>query len=122
MSRPDQDHDPLAQAARRLLRESEHHLDALTVTRLSGARRHAVAQMASPRPWWQVLGQRWPALAGACAAALLIVLLVPRAGRPPLDAEAFDYATAADAALYEDLEFYLWADDLDPAGSPPSPS
>lgn len=66
--------------------------------------------------------RRWPALAGAVAAAVLIALLLSRVERPALDADALDYATAHDAAIYEDLEFYLWADELDPAGSPRSPS
>lgn len=47
---------------------------------------------------------------------------LPRVDRSALDDDALDYATAHDAAIYEDLEFYLWADELDPAGSPRSPS
>lgn len=116
------DRDPLADAARRLLHDSEHTLDALTLARLSAARRRAVAQVASPVRWWQGPARRWPALAAACAAALLIVTVLPRRGPLPADADALDYATAADAAVYEHLEFYQWLDQLDGSGSPPSPS
>lgn len=116
------DHDPFADAARRLLQDSEHTLDAVTLARLSTARRRAVAQAASPRRWWQRAAARWPAVAAACAAALLIVTLLPRGGRFPTDADALDYATASDAAVYEDLEFYQWLDQVDGAGSPHSPS
>lgn len=118
----DHDHDPLAQAARRLLQDSEHSIDALSAARLSAARRRAVAGLAPATPWWHAAGRRWPALAGAVTGAVLIALLLPRVGRPSLDADALDYATARDAAIYEDLEFYLWADELDPAGSPHSES
>ncbi len=118
----DSDHDPLAQAARRLLQNSEQTIDALTLARLTAARHRAVAQLTPTTPWWHLLGRRWPALAGAAAVALLIALTAPRTGRPPLDTDAFDYATADDAAIYQDLEFYLWADELDPSGSPRSPS
>ena len=116
------DRDPLADAARRLLQDSEHTLDALTLARLSAARRRAVAQAASPARWWQRPARRWPALAAACAAALLVVTVLPRAGHLPANADALDYATAADAAVYEDLEFYQWLDQVDGAGSPRSPS
>ena len=120
--RQDHDHDSLAQVARRLLQDSEQFIDAMSAARLSAARRRAVAQLAPATPWWHAARRRWPALAGAAAAGLLIALLLPRVGRPPLDADALDYATAHDAAIYEDLEFYLWADELDPSGSPRSPS
>jgi hypothetical protein len=120
--KPDHDHDQLAQTARRLLLDSEHALDALSAARLSAARRRAVDGLTPATRWWHAVGRRWPALAGAVTAAVLIAVLVPRAGRPSLDANALDYATARDAAIYEDLEFYLWADELDPAGSPHSAS
>lgn len=118
----DHDHDPLAQAARRLLQDSEQFIDSMSAARLSAARRRAVAQLTPAEPRWYVLRRRWPALAGAAAAAVLIALLLPRVDRSTLDDDALDYATAGDAAIYEDLEFYLWADELDPAGSPRSPS
>lgn len=119
----DHDHDPLAQVARRLLQDSEQSIDAMSAARLSAARRRAVAQLTPAESRWYVLHRRWPALAGATAAAVLIaLLLLPRVDRAALDADALDYATARDAAIYEDLEFYLWADALDPAGSPRSPS
>ena len=116
------DHDPLAKAARRLLQDSERTLDAVTLARLSAARRRAVAQASSPLRWWRRPAQRWPALAAACVAALLVVTLLPRGGSLPADVDALDYATAADAAVYEDLEFYQWLDQVDGAGSPRSPS
>jgi len=118
----DHDHDPLAQVARRLLQDSEQSIDPMSAARLSAARRRAVAQLTPAESRWYVLRRRWPALAGATAAAVLIALLLPPMDRPALDADALDYATAHDAAIYEDLEFYLWADALDPAGSPRSPS
>jgi uncharacterized Zn finger protein len=118
----DHDHDPLAQAARRLLQDSEQFIDSMSAARLSAARRRAVAQLRPAESRWYVFRRRWPALAGAAAAAVLIALLRPRVDRPARDDDALDYATANDAAIYEDLEFYLWADELDPAGSPRSPS
>jgi ferric-dicitrate binding protein FerR (iron transport regulator) len=116
------DHDPFVNAARRLLQDSEHALDAVTLARLSAARRRAVAEIAAPLRWWQRPVLRWPVLAAACAAALALVTLLPRGGPLPVDADALDYATAADAAVYEDLEFYQWLDQVDGAGSPRSPS
>ncbi|MGK2940734.1 MAG: hypothetical protein ACSLFJ_03545 [Immundisolibacter sp.] len=122
MNYRDPEQDALAQTARRLLRDSEQDIDAPTAARLASFRRHATAELAPATPWRPVLDRRWPALAGAVAGLVLITLIVLRPDRTPLDIDVLDYATADDAAIYEDLEFYLWADELDPSGSRRSPS
>lgn len=116
MNHTEPDQDPLAQAAGRLLRDSEDIIDALTAARLAAGRRRAVAALTPAARWWQVFGQRWPVLASGLATAVLLAVLLPRSGQAPGDAQGFDYSVANDAAIYEQLDFYLWADELDPAG------
>ncbi|WP_372716302.1 hypothetical protein [Immundisolibacter sp.] len=122
MNYRDPEQDALTQTVRRLLRDSEQDIDAPTAARLASFRRDATAKLAPATPWRPVLDRRWPALAGAVAGLVLITLMVLRPDQTPLDMDVLDYATADDAPIYEDLEFYLWADELDPSGSRRSPS
>jgi uncharacterized protein DUF3619 len=120
MSTPHNDKEWIDRAMA-LLDRSTEDLDAATLSRLTRARRAALAQRRTPSRRW-VLGAGF---AGAAAAVLFGVALglhqrVDTSNRPahdavPLQAGDIDMLTGDDDALdlSENLDFYAWLDAQD---------
>lgn len=108
----------LLQAARRLLRESEHELDELTSARLRAARLRALDAKRG--------GFAWRLSGGFVAAGLALSLAGVLWLRAPVDVAAppANESTVADIDLlatenpefYSDLEFFRWLADQPDAG------
>jgi hypothetical protein len=118
--------EALERRAREAFEASVGRLDAATTARLRAARHAAVAEMQSRRrPAWQ----RWSLpVAMAASAALVGVLLwrapaeapEPVAGPVPVAAmDAIEMVADDDLEMVtEDLEFYAWLEQAEPAGNP----
>jgi hypothetical protein len=118
--------EELERRAREAFEASIGRLDAATTARLRAARHAAVAEMQSRRrPVWQ----RWPLpVAMAATVALVGVLLWrapaespgPVAGPVPVAAmDAIEMVADDDLEMVtEDLEFYAWLEQAEPAGNP----
>jgi hypothetical protein len=118
--------EALERRAREVFEASVGELDAATTARLRAARHAAVAEMQSRRrPVWQ----RWPLpVAMAATVALVGVLLwrapaespEPVAGTVPVAAmDAIEMVADDDLEMVtEDLEFYAWLEQAEPAGNP----
>ena len=118
--------EALERRAREVFDASVGELDAATTARLRAARHAAVAEMQSRRrPVWQ----RWSLpVAMAASAALVGVLLwrppaespEPVAGPVPVVAmDAIEMIADDDLEMVtEDLEFYAWLEQAEPAGNP----
>jgi hypothetical protein len=118
--------EALERRAREAFEASVGRLDAATTARLRAARHAAVAEMQSRRrPEWQ----RWSLpVAMAASAALVGVLLwrapaeapEPVAGPVPVAAmDAIEMVADDDLEMVtEDLEFYAWLEQAEPAGNP----
>lgn len=106
----DEQETRLLRAVRDELDRRAAGLDELTLARLRGARRRALA--ARPRRGWLVAGGL---AAGALAAGLAAFLLLTPPAAPPVPGlEQIDLLSAADLDLYKDMEFYHWlADESD---------
>ena len=119
--------ESLERRAREVFDASVGKLDAATAARLRAARHAAVAELQSRRrPVWQ----RWSLpVAMAASAALVGVLLWhapaespgPVAGPVPMAAmDAIEMVADEDdlEMVTEDLEFYAWLEQAEPAGNP----
>lgn len=104
--------DQLAERARELLDESVTHLDAATLAALHRARNRALRRATTASGW----GDRrylLPGL-GLAAAALLTLILLPEAGRPPGDTsplvvEDIDLLVATENLEdLDEIEFFDW--------------
>jgi len=116
--------ESLERRAREVFDASVGQLDAATTARLRAARHAAVAELQSRgRPVWQ----RWslPVAMAASAALVGVLLWHAPAGSPgpvagPVPAAAMDaIEMVADDDLEmvtEDLEFYAWLEQAEPAG------
>ena len=116
--------EALERRAREVFEASVGRLDAATTARLRAARHAAVAELQSRRrPVWQ----RWSfPVAMAASAALVGVLLwrapaeapEPLAGSVPAAAmDAIEMVADDDLEMVtEDLEFYAWLEQAEPAG------
>ena len=114
------EHPQWTQAAKALLDEGVHGLDAATLSRLNRMRQHALAQRRPRSRWIMPAG-----LASACALLLAVAVWHGHAPQPSVGAAANVASDAAvgdaladDDDLYENLDFYAWLDaqDQDPSG------
>lgn len=109
--RSDEQPDPLAAAAKRLLDQTVEDLDRKTVLSLQRARLDVLILSRPRRPW-----HRWaPALALASMAALAVTMWLWQANgvnHSPLLLEDLDLMQSSEnLELSEDLEFYDWLAD-----------
>lgn len=117
--------ETLERRARAVFDASVGQLDAATTARLRAARHAAVSEWRSPRP---LSRQRWSLpVAMAASAALVGVLLwrapaespEPVAGPIPVATmDAIEMVADDDLEMVtEDLEFYAWLEQAEPAGN-----
>ena len=109
--RSDEQLDPLASAAKRLLDQSVEELDRKTVLAIQRARVNVLGQSSARRPW-----PRWaPALALASMAALAVTMWlwqVNGVNHSPLLLEDLELMQSPEnLELSEDFEFYDWLAD-----------
>ena len=118
--------EELERRAREAFDASVGRLDAATTARLRAARHAAVAELQSRRrPVWQ----RWSLRVAMAASAALVGVLLwrapaespgPVAGPVPAAAmDAIEMVADDDLEMVtEDLEFYAWLEQAEPAGNP----
>lgn len=109
--RSDEQLDPLAVAAKRLLDQSVEELDRKTVLSVQRARLNALSLSRARRPWL-----RWtPVLVVASVAALAVTMWMWQANgvnHSPLLLEDLELMQSPEnLELSEDLEFYDWLAD-----------
>lgn len=109
--RSDEQPDPLASAAKRLLDQSVQELDRKTVLAIQRARVHAVSRSSTRRPWLQWAG----GMALASMAALAVTMWLWQANgvnHSHLLLEDLELMQSPENfELSEDLEFYDWLAD-----------
>jgi negative regulator of sigma E activity len=109
--RSDEQPDPLASSAKRLLDQSVQALDRKTVLAVQRARVHAVSRSSARRPWFQWVG----GVALASMAVLAVTMWLWQANsanHSPLLLEDLELMQSPENfELSEDLEFYDWLAD-----------
>ncbi|MEM7283169.1 MAG: hypothetical protein AAF438_16250 [Pseudomonadota bacterium] len=112
--------DPLLQRIEQELKSGNDGLDGHVLSRLNQARQKALAQQS--QPWWKGLFSSSgfvPAgtLAAVALAALLFFQQTPQVDVPEA-VDDFEVLLAEENLdLYEELEFYVWLDELEEANA-----
>lgn len=113
--------DKFLHGVKKVLTESESHLDPVTLVRLRTARMKAVESISCPVPWYTSL-PRWVTAGGlasavVCVAALSFWFTMDTREAPVAQMEDMEILTTKEQLdLYKDLDFYRWLEQSDRAG------